>query len=452
MKHLTKRSALAAFAAIFFISFAAAQTGGTKKLDLDDCLEIALENNYDIKLAIANDAYNEANVTAAFGEFLPSADYSAGYSRQLNAQSSRTVNVGGEIIPIQAENPNSYRMAVGVNMTIFDGFARESGYSSALNAKSAGELTTDFVRESVASRVRTQYVNVVKKMKIVEIRSENVELGKKELENIQARHDAGLLPIGSVYSQEADLGLREYQLVVAENDLKQSQTQLLKTMGLEPDFRAEFDPESLPEIVFEESIEKFKNELGDYETAVQKAIRNRKDYKADELQIESAKSGITAAKSAYYPQIGASGGWSWTNNELDKFNELGRSYGALSFYLPLFQNFRTNLNVQRADLELTRAEYDKMETERQIRTDVITAMDNLEAAEKQLEITAKSLKSAERNYQSAVERYRVGTASVTDYLTANNQYVETQINRINAVYDYVAAQKQAMFAIGELTW
>ena len=75
---------------------------------------------------------------------------------------------------------------------------------------------------------------------------------------------------------------------------------------------------------------------------------------------------------------------------------------------------------------------------------------NLESAEKQLDLTINTQKSAELNYESFSEKLKVGTASITDYQNANNQLITARINRVNAIYTYFQAQKEVLYAIGKL--
>ena len=101
-------------------------------------------------------------------------------------------------------------------------------------------------------------------------------------------------------------------------------------------------------------------------------------------------------------------------------------------------------------MQLQQSEIEYKRLEQAIRTQLQTGLLNLTAAEKQMDITSRSLKSAELNYQSAKERFDVGTANILEFQTANTQLVTSKINRINAVYNYVDAQYQIRFAIGDL--
>jgi len=64
-------------------------------------------------------------------------------------------------------------------------------------------------------------------------------------------------------------------------------------------------------------------------------------------------------------------------------------------------------------------------------------------------MTGQDLAKALRNDKSLKEKFRVGTSSITDYLTAGAQLITAQINRINAVYRYFRSQKEVLFSIGK---
>jgi outer membrane protein len=146
----------------------------------------------------------------------------------------------------------------------------------------------------------------------------------------------------------------------------------------------------------------------------------------------------------------ASGGWTLSNTEFDRFSELGRSFIGLSLSVPIFENFNTNQNVQSAKLRLKQSQVQQFQTEQNIRNTLKTAFLNLDAAEKQLDITSRALKSAEMNYQSNLERYNLGVIDISVYIDANRQYITAQINRISSIYSYFQAQKEILYAIGKI--
>jgi outer membrane protein len=427
-----------------------AQDKGEKVYTLQDCINIAIEQNPEILKSGARLKSSGADITSAFGNFLPSADFSMGYSRQLNSDGGRTVNVGGQIIPVPSPNPNSYNMSAGASYLIFDGFSRGANYNRAQSNFDAFYANDLFTKSSVLNDIYQKYIQVIQSKQIVKIRKENLELGKKQLEQIQAQFDAGTTHIGAVYSQEADLGQREFDLITAENNLDIAKANLMTTMGLDPDVTVDFDEYSLPQEINDLEIDNFRKNIGSYESAAQATLKNRQDLQALGKSIEASKSSLTIAESGYYPSVSAFGGWSWANSELNQFDELGRSYIGLSFRVPIFDQFNTNYQIQNAKAQLYQAEVDKSYQEKQALSSLKIAYLNLEAAEKKLDITERAYKAADVNYQSYKERFSVGKSNVTDLLNANKLLVEAQINRTTAVYDYFGAQKSIEFNLGQL--
>lgn len=425
-----------------------AQQGGQKTYSLQECLDIATRKNFDVILNEAQIEASGADITQAFGAYLPQVDFSMGYQRILNPDGQKSVNVGGVIIQTPGSNPNSFNMNVGAGISVFDGFSREANYSRAQSQLSSNQYTLNQTIQSVRFNVYLQYVDVVRNMQLVKIRRENFIQGKSELDRIKAQYEAGFIPVNVVYSQEAELGNREMEIIDSENRLNISKNTLLGTMGLNPDYSIEFIETSIPTTIIQQDIESFRRKVGSLQSAMTIALENRNDYKASEESFEAAQTQITVASAGYLPQISASGGWRWNHSEFDKFSDYGRAFAGLNLAMPIFDNFRTNLQIQNAKLQVTQAEIQKQRIELNIKQAVQNALLNLEAAEKQLEISQRALKASEKNYEVTSERFRQGAANITDYTLANTQYITSQINRVTAVYAYLIGMREVEFATG----
>lgn len=428
------------------ISGLSAQQNAKKTYSLTDCLDMAARQNFDIILDEAQVKASGAGITQAFGAYLPSIDVNVGYNRTINAEGQSWLDVNGQI----ARSNNSYNISATTSLSLFDGFSREANYSKAQNNLNSSRLNLEQTLQLVRYNVHRQYIEVVRNTQLVKIRRENFNQGKKELERIQAQYEAGFIPVNVVYSQEAELGNHEVEIVQAENQLNISKTNLLATMGLNPDVDVEFIESSIPTDILKNDIEEFRRKTGSIQAAMKIAVDSRSDYKASEENLEAAKSQITIATAGYMPQLSAVGGWRWNYFEFGSFSELGRSYAGLNLAIPVFDNFRTNLQIQNAKLMVNQAEVQKQRVELNIRQSVQNALLNLETSEKQLEISERALKASEKNFEVTTERFRQGSANITDYTIANTQYITSQINRITAVYNYLASQREIEYATGNL--
>ncbi|NBO69424.1 TolC family protein [bacterium] len=420
-------------------------TGAIRVYTLQECLSIADSTNLDILAAQSTIQGAEADKKAAMGAYFPQVNANMGYSRRLNELGGGQFNIGGFRAPA-----DQFSLSSTANVTVFDGFGRESRIDASHYSLTAIQENIKQTKQQIALAIYQRYIAVLRSMQIVGIRTENLNLGKSQLARVIARFEAGISPIAPVYAQEADNGQRELDLIQAENQLSISKAELLSSMGLSPDLKASFDERSIPAEIQTESLQQFRNQYGSLEESIVTALKKRYDYSAAGNRISAAKSSVDASKSGYYPRIGATGGWSWFNSELNNFDLFSRSFIGFSIDVPIFDAFRVQQQLENSRVQLQQSEIEYKRLEQAIRTQLQTGLLNLTAAEKQMDITARSLKSAELNYQSAKERFDVGTANILEFQTANTQLVTSKINRINAVYNYVDAQYQIRFAIGDL--
>lgn len=424
-------------------------TGYNKVYSLEDCISIALRNNPDVKVNQGKIDVSKSGLRAAFGSYLPSASASAGYSRQLNEQKASTTYIMGQLIEIPASDPNSYQMTAGVDYNLFDGFARSASYDKADKTLQSNEYNLLYYQTSLKINVYRLYVDVIKKQQALKIQKDNYEAGKALYESIKAKYEAGVTHSGVLATQEADLASREYSIVLAENDINVAKADLLFLMGLQPNSEADFKETSLPENISMDEANNFKSKYANLEYNINNALKERYDYKSSKLMLDASKNSLEIANAAYYPKVGVSLGWSWSNNKLSNFSD-GRTYASMSLNIPIFSQFNTEYQVESAKFEIMQTETELFKLEQNIRNDIQKALLVLESARKQLEISERSLNASKKNYDITKERFDIGSSSITDYILANNTYVSSQLNRVNSIYTYYLAQKELEFAVSNM--
>lgn len=421
---------------ILNLTIVLAQDRPKKLYTLKDCIKISSQNNYDIilsKALIENVAFEKVQ---AFGNYLPTVDFNMGYSRILTPETSY--------------DPNNFNMNIGANWVIFDGLAREARFSAANSKQSSTIANSHFTNLYILKQVYNAYIEVVKSSQIVKIRREDLSLTQKDLEKTKAMYEAGSIPITEIYAQEANIGQKEIEIVRAENVLVMSKGKLFIVMGMTPDTEAEFDENSIPSFISEDDIQFFRRNFRTFNDALQIALNNRNDLKSINYDFDYAEDALNIARSSYYPRLSATGGWVWSNNKFTELSNKGTSTVGLNLNVPLFTNFATDYNVENAKLSLLQVDIEKQKLLQQIKYDVQMAFNNLESSEKQIEISQRTVKSAELNYNSMRERYNVGSATITELTFANNQYIVAQINRVATYYEYINAQKELLFAVGTI--
>ncbi len=421
---------------------------GARTFTFEECLKIASGDNFDVQNAMAQLNSAESSVKAAFGQYLPGATMSLGYGRQLNTTS--VSSIGGARVEFPISNPNSFSANANLNYMIFDGFNREGTYSQAQLNRDAADMSLAQARRKVLSTVRSQYLSILRAKQVVKTRKEDFEVGKKQLERVRAQYEAGVVAIAPVYTQEADVSNRELAIVQAENDLEVAKGTLLATLGLNPTLPADFADVKIPETVGDDDMAQFRATVGAVNMALNQALQKRLDVSSARISSDAAAAGVRAQNGRWFPSLFASFGYSWFGNDVGAFNDGSSQSFGLTMRYTLFDGFNRDNQIQQAQVQLIQSEIKKRQVEQAVSGDVQNAYIQLAAAEKNLDITARSLKSAEQNFNAAEERFKVGAANILDYTTANGTLVTARINRINTLYNYVAAQYQMRFALGTL--
>ena len=404
------------------------------KFTLNDCISAALNNNYDLIFTSHQKDYDKVLIKSAIGSYLPNLNLNAGYSH-LIGNTNNLLSL------------NSYSLMMQANLLIYDGGRREANYRIAHSNAKFTELQTQYLTEQLKLNVYSQFVNIIRLQEVIKIRKEDIEVSKVQLANLQARHEAGMLPIDFILSQEVEIGNKEILLLNAEIDVNTSKQILLTTMGLDPSISAEFDASGIPNAITKKELTDFRNKIGDLQNSINTAFQNRIDYSSLTVSREIALFSKDVAKSGYFPTFSANLGYGWQNIELKNFDVLQGSVG-LNLSIPIFSNYSTSLQAQQSELNYQRENTALLKLEQSIKAEVQTAYFNLESSEKAIEISEKSLVSARRNFESMQGKMNAGIATITDYITVNTQYITAQLNNITSTYVYLNSRKNLLFTIG----
>ena len=128
-----KRVILSALAAGIFATAAAQE-----ELTLRKCLEIGLENNYDIRIVRNEERISDNNATAANAGMVPTIDFEAGYSGALDNE--RTTPREGDAWSDNGIYDQTFNAGINLNWTIFDGFRIRTNYKRLQELQQMGAL------------------------------------------------------------------------------------------------------------------------------------------------------------------------------------------------------------------------------------------------------------------------------------------------------------------------
>jgi outer membrane protein len=424
-------------------------------VSLKQAVDLALEKNVTVIQSQNSVEAAQSRVLAAYGNYLPTLSASGNWNRTQNDQAGAytTNSFGGtQSFPASFSVTNNFSTRLDLSYVIFDGFGREAGFNAAKSSASSSEDKANRARQTVTNLVENSYLNILRLEQLVKVSEENLKRDNRQLERITESNKVGAVALADVYRQQTQVASDELLLITAQNNYDKAKADLGALIGLDMGTEYQFSDQSVSLSTDQAELDATHQKYANFNELSQRAIASRPDYMAAKNDLDAAESGVTEARSGYFPTVSASAGYGMSNNEFSRITDNKNLSWGIGFRWNIFDAFRTNQSLQTAISSKKTAEASLAQSERDISVEVKKAYLDLEAAHKQVEVSQKGLVSATEDRKIAEERYNLGAGTLLDLLTANAGLVNAQANNINATYNYTTSKRNLEYVIGERTY
>ena len=395
-------------------------------LTLKECIELALEKNEDMLNAQANLRAAKANVLGAWSAFLPHLDSQASYSRSKEWPFPET---------------RSYALGFSLEQSIYNGGSNLANLKYQRANRRWYEEELKLTKSLLVWEIKQKYYGLLRAKRLLQVRGDAVKRSEEQVKKAENLYRLGSVTISDVLKAKVQLGKDRLALIDAENQLKQSRSELNHTLGL---------PLNSPtEIV--DDLEKI-GEGADYGKLIKQALETHPEVLRAEAEMDKAEGTLSMAKGGRLPRLTLSGSYSWANEKASEAKNLfDRNYSwwiGGTVTLPLFDGLSTKANINRAKESLVNARLRLRQTKRKVQLDIQEALQNLNKAQESLEVTKESLSAAREDLRLAQEKYKLGSVTMLEVLDAQASYSSIQAGWIEALYAYRLAQAEVEKALG----
>jgi outer membrane protein len=250
-----------------------------------------------------------------------------------------------------------------------------------------------------------------------------------------------MVALTDVYSQEAQTANSKVSYLQAKNNLEIAKVNLLTYLSLDVSLAYTFDSTST-------ATKDSSMFNANAETLFEYALNNRQDHQSLIYQQQVVQNQLTIARSGFYPNLSANYGISTSAADpANLFTQKSYSFG-LSLNIPIFSNWNTEDAVESATVGIENNKEDLLALELNIKSQVKTALLNLQTAKQQVDASNVALEASRESWNIETETYKLGAATYIDLQLAYNNYLQAQYNKINTDYNYLIAQYTLLNAIG----
>jgi len=430
------------------------QNQDSVKISLQEAINIALKNNYQLKQAANNLSLAQKQILGAKANFLPSV------SGNLRGQTTKGQQFNNTTLQLENTVRNSISAGLSGDLTIFQGFTNIINLRRSNTNENYQKASESRTRETVIFNAASGFLQVVLNQHLLKIAQENLASAQEQLKQVKAQVDVGSRPTVDLYNQQSTVASDELTVTQRENSLSYSKTQLIGTLQLDPQKDYAFEAPNL------EDLNPAPQDLS-LSDLIDQALANRNDLQAQKLLIKRNHEDLKLARANYFPTISANfglnsnyfdtyrirtqgGGFTSVNFHDQFFTQNVQKYLGLSINIPIFSNLNTRLNVESSKVNYKNSKLQYQNLKYSVLQEVRQAYNDYQSYASQLTSTSKALQAAEKSYQTQKERYQVGAGTLVELSNANAQYVQAQSERAQAILQFMFQQKLLNYYLGKL--
>lgn len=406
------------------------------KVDLEKCIQVALENNQELIIAYLETQRADEQVTEAFGSsVLPEIKGSVNYQRALK-RGEITIETPFFSGSFPQGTENTLSLGLTLDQPLFTGAV----FFATRIAKVYAEVSqTKYysTKASLIKNVKSAYYSYILSQQFLKLSKITLDAAKDNLKDVEAMYGAGIVPEYDLIRSRVQVQNILPEVQKAENSIKIAENSLKVVMGL---------PLEQP-ILIEDSLQFNEISTGDYPSL--SALMEDKNFTLQQLrlQIELQDKAASYEFSKHFPELYFFGNWAAVSQENDprSFNDWrykNSTYIGLNLKIPIFKGWQTTSRVDQAELELMKVKEQYNLTINSLKSQLEDILLKIKETRYQIDAYSSTIEQAKTGYDIALKRYSSGIGTQLENIDSLVELTRARVNYLNAVFDYYILHAQ----------
>ncbi|WP_297338085.1 TolC family protein [Algoriphagus sp.] len=411
----------------------------SESLNLERAIQVGLENNFDVKIAVENVKLRQGEKEVGLGAVLPILDatYTRNFSREDVTQ--RFVN---DPEPRQIDNAKS--RSENFTVAAIYGFRPEA----VVVLRRLGQLTeisqleAKVTVENTVAAISTAYYRLVLELQRYRVLERTLELSQSRLDIAEAQYELGGAGKRDFLTAQVDYNTDLSQLQNQEQVIQAARINLNELMALEPSANFEINDT----ITVAQDLR-----LLDLE---ENAFLENKQWLVTQRQENVAFLQLKELQAQRLPGLSLNANYVENTSNSDagfliQNQRQGLNYGG-NISINLFSGFTLNRRIQNARVQQRIQGYAVDQFEIQLKSDIHRAFNTYQNNQKLLEIEKDNYAVAKESSEIALERFRLGIASYLEFRDAQVNLLTAENRLITSIYNIKEQEIELMRLSGKL--
>lgn len=421
---------------ILSLIFSIANIQAQEVLTLESAIRTSLENNYNIRITRNQTEIDRNNVSLANAGILPVVGADLVNNRSI--QETRQTQADGSVREVKDARNSNLNYGIGLDWTIFDGFAMFANYDRLKELQKLGETNMKTTILNTVSDVVNNYYYLIRLQKETDATDTAVAISRLRLNTAENRYKIGKAAKLEVLNATVDLNTDTTNLLRLRDMVRARKIILneLLARDVNTDFAIRDSIITDPSLKFDQLL----NLSSQQNPVIQTAFINERIARLNLKQVKSTR----------YPTLGVNTGYNFTrsHSELGFARDSkgqGFTYG-LTASVNIFNGFLQKRNEKNAQIEIENAQLDYNRLKQNITAQLSSAYQTYLTNLQLVDLEKSNQNVAKQNMDITLAKFRLGSVTPVEFREAQRNYLEASVRFTDSEYQ----AKQAEIALKEL--
>ena len=443
---------------------------------LQECIDIALQNNFDITSAKLRASTSEVNYKQNRNALLPTVNgsYNVGISR------------GRSIDPFTNDFVNEQltfsNARLNLDAVVFNGFRLLNQWKQARLSLQASDMEVEEAKQNLVLDVTLGYLQVLNARDVARLAATRITSTEEQVRRLEVLFEAESGDPVNFRDLQGQIANDKAALIAAQNNVRSAELDFNLLLNSPTQITAD----QLALLVEMSPVTSTSDEI------YQQALTHLPTFKARDLRVEAAKKGVGVAKAQYVPELRVfanvgtnyssaarlfnetgtalqeTGDFVTIENETfpvqteqtlftpeeitygDQFDNNVNSSVGLAVNIPILNGARARNNVALEKIRAQEALVALERTQREIKQAISQTYNTLLAVQQRYDALTDQVAAYTESFRINTIRFENGVSTSVDYIASKNNLENAQVNLANATYEFQLRKKILDYYAGGL--
>lgn len=413
------------YCTVLILFFCFIQAKAQEVLTIEQAMTIALENNFEIKIAKNNSKINETNVTIGNAGMLPTA--TANITDNNSITNSTQVRQDGTSTSLDNAKNNSLNYGVSIGWTVFDGMKMFAKLDQLKELQKLGDAELKRTILVKIAQVNSAYYDLVQMQQQLAALDTTIVISNQRLTLAKNRFSIGKASKLEVLNAQVDLNSDQVALLRQKEAYANGKILLNQHLARDPkiDFKVTDEVKVDNKLVLADLMDLAQKQNPGLEVQI---INKR----IAELQLKQVKADR-------YPTLRLTSGYNFSESQsslgfTSETSSRGLNYG-FNASMNIFDGFNQHRNEKVAKLQIENSQLAIEQQNTLLNTQLSTAFQTYLTNLELIDLEENNENIARQNLEITLDKFKIGTITTLDFRTAQLNYVNAKVRYSNAQYE-----------------